>query len=368
MRRPYSTQAFLAVFALFGALLFRVTLPVLGPALVALCLAALLSPWQRALERRSKYPRLTAALLTAAVLLLLIVPLGIFIAAVARQAVELSNEAVDWITRHGVRRPSDLPLPGWARPWGARLDTLMPTAEQLRGGAASAARSVGGFLTGFMGALGDVALGLFLGALGLYYLLVEGPRWRARLVALLPLEPEHTEAFFEEFRAISQSVLVASVGEALAQAVLVAIAWLIVGFPSTLLAAAVTFVFAFVPVVGSGIVWAPATVVLLAQGRVGAGIFMLLWGGGVVATSDNVLRPLLTRGSTNMHPLLVFLSLFGGLAVYGVGGLLLGPLFAGLFVAALRIYQREFAPGRSPTQPPPPPAHPPRTVPSKEPG
>jgi predicted PurR-regulated permease PerM len=109
-----------------------------------------------------------------------------------------------------------------------------------------------------------------------------------------------------------------------------------------------------VPVGGSALVWGPIGVVLLVAGKVNEGVFLLAWGAFVVSSIDNVLRPKLCGSRMTLHPLLVFLSMFGGLAVFGMMGLLVGPLIASIFMAMVRIYRRDFLGIRSAPRLPPP--------------
>jgi predicted PurR-regulated permease PerM len=116
---------------------------------------------------------------------------------------------------------------------------------------------------------------------------------------------------------------------------------------------------ALVPVGGTALVWGPLAVVLLLTGKVWPGVFLLTWGALVVGSTDNLLRPRLYGTRMALHPLLVFLSMFGGLAVFGMMGLLVGPLVASLFMAMVRIWRRDFlAPQAAPTEPAVPPLAP----------
>ena len=112
-------------------------------------------------------------------------------------------------------------------------------------------------------------------------------------------------------------------------------------------------VVAMVPVGGTALVWGPIGAVLVLMGKVNEGIFLLAWGAFVVGSIDNVIRPRLCGSRMTLHPLLVFLSMFGGLAVFGMMGLLVGPLIASLFMAMVRIYRRDFLGLRSSAAPPP---------------
>ncbi|MEA3246592.1 MAG: AI-2E family transporter, partial [Gemmatimonadota bacterium] len=101
-------------------------------------------------------------------------------------------------------------------------------------------------------------------------------------------------------------------------------------------------VLSVIPMLGSGIVWAPAAVILMATGRVPAGIGLALWGLVVVSSVDNLLRPIFVGRDTRMHDLLVLLSTFGGLALFGVVGFIVGPIIAALFVTVWDMYGTAF--------------------------
>jgi len=102
-------------------------------------------------------------------------------------------------------------------------------------------------------------------------------------------------------------------------------------------------VLSVIPVLGSGIVWAPAAVILASTGRPAAGIGLAVWGLLVVGTIDNFLRPRLVGRDTKMHDLLVLLSTFGGLAMFGLVGFIVGPIVAALFLTAWGLYGAAFS-------------------------
>ena len=98
----------------------------------------------------------------------------------------------------------------------------------------------------------------------------------------------------------------------------------------------------FVPIVGTALVWAPIGIVLIATGRVAAGIVLLVFCAIVAVATDNLLKPLVMRGSIEMHIGLIFISVLGGLTAFGLIGVVTGPLVASFFLAMLRIYQRDY--------------------------
>jgi predicted PurR-regulated permease PerM len=151
-------------------------------------------------------------------------------------------------------------------------------------------------------------------------------------------------------------VLVSTIATAGVQAVAALVGYLITRVPVPIFFAAVTFFFALVPAIGAATVCLAAALLLLATGHPVGAIVLAAWGLLVVGLADNVVKPLLAKRGMNMHGVIVFFSLLGGLAVFGPIGLLLGPLIVAFFLAVLRIYQRDYGrPSPRPGDPATPP-------------
>ncbi len=171
------------------------------------------------------------------------------------------------------------------------------------------------------------------------------PRIARHLERLLPLHPRHTRALVAEFRDVGRRAFVGSVTTAIVQGVLAGIGFFIFGVPQAVTWAALLAVLSFVPVIGVPLVWVPAAVWLLTTGHVARAILLTAWCLVLVmAMNDYVLRPrLVGRGGEDggAHPLLMLVGLLGGISVFGIAGVIVGPVIVALFVAAARIYERE---------------------------
>jgi predicted PurR-regulated permease PerM len=216
--------------------------------------------------------------------------------------------------------------------------------DRLRSAVQDAARSVATAAGVAAAAITHGVLDLFLALLTTYYVLLEWGTVAHRLETVLPIEPRYTRALMTELRDVGRGALVGTVVTGAVQGVLAAIGCWISGVSSPAAWGTLTFLTSFVPLVGTSAVWLPIGVYLLYQGRVFAGVFELLWGALVVmALSDYVIRPRLVGNAGHGHPLLVLVSILGGLEVMGLAGLVVGPILMALFVAVLRIYEREAA-------------------------
>ena len=97
-----------------------------------------------------------------------------------------------------------------------------------------------------------------------------------------------------------------------------------------------------VPVVGAAIIWVPAALLLLAQGNIGSGAFLLIWGVAVISGADNVIRMFVIKGPARLHPLLIFFSVLGGIKLSGLLGVVYGPLALAMVQTLLEIFRTEF--------------------------
>lgn len=170
------------------------------------------------------------------------------------------------------------------------------------------------------------------------------PRIARHLEHLLPLHPRHTRALVTEFRDVGRRAFVGSVTTAVVQGVLAGIGFAVFGVPQAVTWGALLALLSFVPVIGVPLVWVPAAVWLLTTGHLVRAILLTVWCLLLVmAMNDYVIRPRLVgrRGDGGAHPLLMLVALLGGISVFGIAGVIVGPVIVSLFVAAARIYERE---------------------------
>lgn len=322
---------------LLAALLIR---PFWQALLVAAVLAAVLRPAMEWLANRMRHRRhLAAVLLTVALLLAIAVPLATLATILVAEAIQ----AVAWI-RAALESDGAAGLlsglPEAIRPLAEQLLRALPEAQAelqgffgARGG--QAASALGGLLAATGGALLQSAIFL----VAFYFLLVDGTRFVAWGEESLPLPPGQLRATLLEFRRTASAVLVATLGTAGIQAGAALIGFLIGRAPNVLFLTFVTFIVALIPAVGGTVVVLATGLLQLALGHTVSGIFLLVWGVGVVSTVDTLARPWLLRGGMALHGGIVFFSLIGGLAAFGPIGVLLGPLTVTFLLSVVRMWK-----------------------------
>jgi predicted PurR-regulated permease PerM len=205
-------------------------------------------------------------------------------------------------------------------------------------------------------------VGLVIGCVTMYYVLIEWPSIPVRLERVLPLDPRHTRALVLEFRDVGRSALIGTMATAVIQGVLATIGFALGGVEHAALWGLLTAVASFLPVVGTAVIWAPVTLHYVATGQFALALLEGVWGLFlVVGFGEYVVRPWLVGQRGKAQPLLMLVAAIGGIQVFGLAGIVVGPVLMSLFLAILRIYEREtdrgdrFDAPRSGTQPYAPP-------------
>ena len=253
--------------------------------------------------------------------------------------------------------PASLAPGGSLRALATRVLTTLhmdPAAEfaHLQEQASSLGSRAAGLAAGVVGATFSGLLTLFFMALAAFYALRHWSEIVRRAELLFPFAPHHTRALFGQFRKVGSQVLRGTVVTGVVQGVLGAVGYWITGIPDPLFFGALTAVASLVPAVGTLLVWVPAGIYLILTGHVTAGVIELAFGALLVGVlTDYVIRPRLVGRGGGVPTILTFVSLFGGVEVFGFVGLVVGPVIVTLCVAIMKTYEEEVvaAPAEGPT-------------------
>lgn len=201
---------------------------------------------------------------------------------------------------------------------------------------------IGSSALGLIGTATRLTIQLTIACFGLYYLLT-GPQtiWQ-EVRPFIPFSAENTEALRQRFRDVTISTLVGTFATALVQGVLVGIGFAVTGLSNAVFWGAVTMIMAILPVVGSGLVWAPGVAALALEGRYGAAIGLAVYSLVIVSNVDNVIRPWVFRRYAQLHPFITVIGAFAGIQYFGLLGLLIGPLAISYFFELIRMYRQEY--------------------------
>jgi predicted PurR-regulated permease PerM len=305
------------------------------PVFPGLTLAAVLStvftPVHKRLATRVRPPWLAATLSTLLAALLVLVPLSGVAFIVGTEAVS----AVEWLSDRPdtTATPMTDALRGVLARTAGRfgIDPAMVVAEvegQARRVLEIVASRTLGFLSGIPGVLLQAGVALF----ALFYLLRDGDQFMAALRRMAPLDPELTEELLSRARDITYATVFGNVLVAIVQGLIGGVAFQVLGLPAAALWGTIMAVMAMIPMVGPPIIWIPAAIYLAVTGGLVRAIVLALVGILIIGTVDNFIRAVFVGGRARVHSLIVFLSVLGGVLVFGAAGIVVGPV---LFVMAL---------------------------------
>ena len=214
--------------------------------------------------------------------------------------------------------------------------------EQLARASGTIGSWFSGQVLGAVGGAARVTLNLVIALLGLYYLLIAADDVWPRVKRFLPFTDDDSEELRNKFYEVTLATVLGVVVVAIAQGLLVGLAFAVLGLPNPIVWGTVTAIASVLPLVGSALVWVPGAIVLFATGHFGQAIGLSVFGGVVVSNIDNVMRPIVSRKVGNLHPLTTLLGAFAGIQYIGLTGILLGPLAITWFFELLAIYDKEY--------------------------
>ena len=196
----------------------------------------------------------------------------------------------------------------------------------------------------------SMVLALFFLMLTMHFLLRQWESASRILRETVPLRPDYTLKLLEEFRRVGRATLMSTVVIGLLQGALATVGYAIVGLPQPLFFGVLTAIASLAPGVGTMLVWAPTAVALILLERVTGGVFLLAWGVVVLTVIPTyIISPrLIGSGGSAVPALFTFIALFGGTAVLGLKGLIIGPVLMAIAIATLRLYASEEHPASRP--------------------
>ncbi|MDP2629167.1 MAG: AI-2E family transporter [Candidatus Harrisonbacteria bacterium] len=188
--------------------------------------------------------------------------------------------------------------------------------------------------------IGGAFIAFFVWVLSLFYFFKDGHKIKKVAVSASPLKDSYDYEIIQRLITAVKSVVGGTLLVALLQGILLALGFLIVGIPTPFIWGAVAVITALIPNVGTALVSGPGVIYLLLTNNIVGAIILLVWSMFIVGTLDNILRPILIERGINIHPLLILLSVLGGLALFGPIGFITGPLIITLLSEFGRIYKK----------------------------
>jgi predicted PurR-regulated permease PerM len=343
-RNRLERSTFLVLFALAAYGVWRTLEPVWVPVLLGMVLAVGVYPLQERILRRTggTHAGWLAALLTAAVMALLLSVIAFLLLVVGGRAVNLAHDIAARYQAQGEKGLLGEELSAFLARVGVQPATL---GARLAGAARDLAAWAGGAATRILAGFFSALFTVLFTAVTSFYLLREGADSTTWLVEMLPLSDGQVRQIVRDVRDVTRAILLSTGLMTLYQSVASGVGYWIFGVDSPLVWASLTGVASILPAVGTALVWVPICIVLAFTGHAGKAAGLLCWSAVlVVFVADYILRPKVVGTRIKMSDLLVFIAIFGGIEAFGVMGLVLGPIAVAVLLSLLRIYQRDYRP------------------------
>lgn len=272
------------------------------------------------------------------VILVVMIPLAVLGSVVAAEALEISRVVGPWVEQRLQQRSEidrwleQLPFIEYIRPY---QDQIMVKLGEFAG-------SIGNFLfNGLAAATSGTAsffFQFFIMLYAMFFFLMNGRETLRKIMYYMPLTSEDESLMLERFVSVTRATVKGTLVIGAIQGGLAGLGFAVAGIPSATFWGTIMAVLSVVPALGSAIVWVPGVIFLIATGKLGAGIALALWCALIVGSADNFLRPWLVGKDTKMSDLMVLLGTLGGIVLFGIVGVIIGPIIAALFVTVWDIY------------------------------
>ncbi|PSW19029.1 AI-2E family transporter [Photobacterium sanctipauli] len=351
MPKPFRVESrhWLLIAALAIAIYASYTLlqPYLGSIVMAFIISLLYYPLHCKIEQKMpKSPNAASVISCTILTFMIVIPLLVVFSSIIHQGTTFSKDSYVWLTSGGVQEVL-------SHPYVVKLFALIEKyspfepldTQAIVQKVATAASKFGAQLLNvsakFLGDATNFVINFMLMLFVLFFLLRDHDKMVATLRHVLPLSRSQEDAVLNEVEEVAKSAVLGSFLTALAQGFAGGIAMWLAGFPGLFWGSMMAFA-SLIPVVGTALIWMPASIYLLLIGKWEWALFLATWGAVVVGSIDNFLRPMLMQGSGGMSTLVIFFSILGGLHVFGLIGLIYGPIIFAVTMVLFKLYEVEF--------------------------
>ncbi len=330
-----------------GFACYLLVAPYINSIVMAFIISLLMFPIHDWFEKKMpSYPNMAALASCVVLTFIIVIPLLAVFAAIVQQGSLFSQNTFEWVSHGGIQELIAHPLLIKAFSF---INEYLPF-EDLN--PQSVAEKLGQFASSFgtklvaisAKVLGDATtflMDFLLMLFVLFFLLRDHDKIITTIRHILPLSRSQEDKLLVEIEQVSKSAVMGSFLTAIAQGFAGGLGMWMAGFPGLFWGTMMGFA-SFIPVVGTALIWIPATLYLLLTGETGWAIFLGIWSVAIVGSIDNLLRPFLMQGSAGMNTLMIFFSLLGGIHLFGLIGLIYGPLIFAITMVLFKLYEEEF--------------------------
>ncbi len=342
LARPLEDKAFLFLIIAVSLAFAWILLPFFGAILWGTIIATLFVPLHRRLLASSgQRPNLAAFFTVMIIIAIVILPMTLIAASLTQEALSVYGkvQSGEMDPVRFFKQVHDA-SPAWASTLLDRLglESLSAAQETISAGLMAGSQYIATQALRIGQSTFDFMANLLVMLYLLFFLLRDEETLSRRIRDAIPLQAEHRQAFLLKFSVVIRATVKGDMVVALLQGTLGGLVFWFLGISAPLLWAVVMAFVSLLPAIGAGLIWIPVAVFLLATGAIWQGLVLIIFGALVIGLVDNFLRPFLVGKDTKMPDYVVLVSTVGGLATFGLNGLVIGPVIAALFIAAWDIF------------------------------
>jgi predicted PurR-regulated permease PerM len=336
--RRMSSVSMLFLVALFGYLSYLILKPFLSPLLWAIVLSILFYPVYAFILKYVRIRNIAAAVSLLIIILIILGPVSYLSFLLVRELAGLR----EYFENGAFEKFKELQEHPLISRITGRLTALLniSTGDLYQRAIESLSELRSGLISALTRGVGDIvlsALNFAFMSVALFIFLKDGPEFLSKIRLYLPFSETQKNRLMKQISDIVVANLYGGFIIAVVEGVLGGIGFAVVGLSSPVLWGFAMAVASFMPIIGPFAIWVPAAVYLMVTGELARGIGLAVYGFVIIGLADNVLRPIVVGKRTQMHFLVLFFSLLGGIKLFGLLGLILGPLIIAIFISMLQI-------------------------------
>lgn len=336
--KKIQSAAFFALLLGVGFLFYKIIQPYVFALFWAAVMASLFYPIYRWLHKKMKNESMSAVITLIIAILVVVIPLSAVLGVVVQQAIGAYNTLNNPGTITNLKNAMDDLL---AQPLVHRAIGDVDIDQKLQ--ALSQTISSSGIEWLRIGSQSTVLaiLHLFIMLYSFFFFLKNGERWLRHLMHLLPFGDENEKVLYNKFSSTVKATLQGTILIAFIQGSIEGVMFWIAGVPAPAFWGMLMIIASMIPSVGSSIIWAPTVLYLFAIGDTSSAVIVLV-GGLFVSVIDNVIRPPLVGKNIQMPAILILISTLGGIGLFGISGIVIGPMITAFFMAIIQMYENKY--------------------------
>ncbi len=349
MRKEHiSSILFFLIVAIFFYLFYRLMIPFFAPIAWAAILAIVFYPLYNLILKKVKLATIASFLSCVLIFIIILGPSIYLLASLVNEAagaVQKVNEAYQKGELDGLFAP----VTPFFNIIKSKLDSYPQLAEVdfvsiVKDAMGSVTKAIGSQATTVIANISKTVFYFLLMLFSMFFFFRDGERIINFLKRITPVDKEQVAYLYSHFRKVIEGMMYGGMVMALIQGVLGGMLFALMGISSAVFWGAVMAFLAFIPIVGPFMVYIPAGIILILGGSYIKGILLIAFGTLVISQIDNFIRPLLFSGKTQTHTLMLFFSIMGGIFMFGLLGIVLGPFIAAVFISILKMFELQLHP------------------------